>query len=229
MEFQRGPALATIEADAWLLPLISKIDHKKRLRPLFFLHGTYHPDAVPQRGATLSSLHSRRHKAFLSEQVSWPKFWSATTDPQTDPGNSQKIGCAVIHVSQRGYGAALIAGIQAAQGKFVIMGDGDDSYDFSQLDNFSWLLRQRRRPGDGQPVQGWHRTGRDATPCIATWATPVLSWLGRTFFRVNVGDFHCGLRGFSRDAILRLGLVSPGHGVRHRDGGQSGACRIFDP
>lgn len=118
-------------------------------------------------------------------------------------------GARVIHTSERGYGAALIAGIQAAQGKFVIMGDGDDSYEFSQLDDFMETLR-----GDADLVMGNRFKGGIAPgampPLHRYLGNPVLSWLGRTFFRAKIGDFHCGLRGFSRDAIVRLGLVSPG-------------------
>jgi hypothetical protein len=109
----------------------------------------------------------------------------------------------------RGYGAALITGIQAASGRFVIMGDGDDSYDFSQLEGFVAELRKGADLVMGNRFKGGIAPG--AMPPLHRYlGNPMLSWLGRTFFRVNVGDFHCGLRGFSRDAMLRLGLVSPG-------------------
>jgi glycosyltransferase involved in cell wall biosynthesis len=74
--------------------------------------------------------------------VSLPRFWSATTAPQTARRNLPAVlGARVVHARERGYGAALITGIQAASGRFVIMGDGDDSYDFSQLEEFVAELR----------------------------------------------------------------------------------------
>jgi hypothetical protein len=89
------------------------------------------------------------------------------------------------------------------------MGDGDDSYDFSQLDEFVAELRKGADLVMGNRFKGGIAPG--AMPPLHRYlGNPILSWLGRTFFRVNVGDFHCGLRGFSRDAMLRLGLVSPG-------------------
>jgi hypothetical protein len=122
---------------------------------------------------------------------------------------ARSLGARVVHAPERGYGAALLTGIQAASGRFVIMGDGDDSYDFSQLDAFVAELREGADLVMGNRFKGGIAPG--AMPPLHRYlGNPVLSWLGRTFFRVDVGDFHCGLRGFSRDAILRLGLVSPG-------------------
>lgn len=122
---------------------------------------------------------------------------------------ARSLGARVVDARERGYGAALITGIQAASGRFVIMGDGDDSYDFSQLEGFVDKLRQGADLVMGNRFKGGIAPG--AMPPLHRYlGNPILSWLGRTFFRVNVGDFHCGLRGFSRDAMLRLGLVSPG-------------------
>jgi hypothetical protein len=122
---------------------------------------------------------------------------------------ARSLGARVVDARERGYGAALITGIQAASGRFVIMGDGDDSYDFSQLEGFVDKLRQGADLVMGNRFKGGIAPG--AMPPLHRYlGNPILSWLGRSFFRVNVGDFHCGLRGFSRDAMLRLGLVSPG-------------------
>ena len=119
------------------------------------------------------------------------------------------LGARIVHAQERGYGAALITGIHAAQGRFVIMGDGDDSYDFSQLDGFVAALRGGADLVMGNRFKGGIAPG--AMPPLHRYlGNPVLSWVGRTFFRVKVGDFHCGLRGFSREAIAKLGLVSPG-------------------
>jgi glycosyltransferase involved in cell wall biosynthesis len=118
-------------------------------------------------------------------------------------------GARIIHVPQRGYGAALIAGITQARGRYVVMGDADDSYDFSDLSGFLGKLRAGFDLVMGNRFQGGIAPG--AMPPLHRYlGNPVLSWLGRTFFQVGIGDFHCGLRGFSREAIMRLGLVSPG-------------------
>lgn len=119
------------------------------------------------------------------------------------------LGARVTQAEQRGYGAALIAGIDAARGRFVIMGDADDSYDFSRLAPFVAELRQGADLVMGNRFKGGIAHG--AMPMLHRHlGNPLLSWLGRIFFRTPIGDFHCGLRGFSRDAIQRLGLVSPG-------------------
>ena len=118
-------------------------------------------------------------------------------------------GARVVEVPQRGYGAALMAGISAAQGRYVIMGDADESYDFSQLDAFVAKLRAGADLVMGNRFRGGIAIG--AMPALHKYlGNPVLSFVGRLFFRVPIGDFHCGLRGFSRDAIRGLGLVTPG-------------------
>ena len=118
-------------------------------------------------------------------------------------------GARVVHASQRGYGAALMNGIAHARGSYVVMGDADDSYDFSQLDAYLAALRGGAELVMGNRFQGGIAPG--AMPFLHRYlGNPVLSFIGRLFFRVPIGDFHCGLRGFSRDAVLRLGLVTPG-------------------
>lgn len=115
----------------------------------------------------------------------------------------------VVHVAQRGYGAALIAGISNARGRYVVMGDSDDSYDFSQLSGFLLDLRAGADLVMGNRFRGGISPG--AMPFLHRYlGNPVLSFIGRLFFRARIGDFHCGLRGFSRNAILGLGLVAPG-------------------
>jgi glycosyltransferase involved in cell wall biosynthesis len=122
---------------------------------------------------------------------------------------AERLGAVVVPVPQRGYGAALIAGIAAARGRYVIMGDSDDSYDFSRLDGFVARLR-----GGADLVMGNRFKGgiaKGAMPPLHRYlGNPVLSTIGRVLYRTPVGDFHCGLRGFSRSAIMRLGLTSPG-------------------
>jgi glycosyltransferase involved in cell wall biosynthesis len=124
-------------------------------------------------------------------------------------GIAEEAGARVVHVTQRGYGNALIAGIQAAQGNYVIMGDADDSYDFSNLDEFVRALRNGADLVMGNRFQGGIEPG--AMPPLHRYlGNPVLSKIGRLFFRSKIGDFHCGLRGFRRDRILALNLHSGG-------------------
>jgi len=122
---------------------------------------------------------------------------------------ARAAGARVIDVPLRGYGAALMAGVRAARGQFVIMGDADQSYDFSALAPFLARLREGADLVMGNRFQGGIQAG--AMPALHRYlGNPVLSFIGRLFFRVPIGDFHCGLRGFSRDAIRNLGLVTPG-------------------
>ena len=126
---------------------------------------------------------------------------------------SQKIatdnGAKVVDVKERGYGAALIAGIKAADGKYVIMGDSDESYDFENLQPFIDELRK-----DNHLVMGNRFAGGvepKAMPFLNKYlGNPVLSFFGRLFFKTPIGDFHCGLRGFNRERMLDIELKSPG-------------------
>lgn len=118
-------------------------------------------------------------------------------------------GARVVHVPERGYGSALIHGIRAARGQYVIMGDSDDSYDFSALEPFVEKLRQGFQLVMGNRFLGGIKPG--AMPPLHRYlGNPVLTTVGRIFFRSPCGDFHCGLRGFDRDAILKLDLQASG-------------------
>jgi len=122
---------------------------------------------------------------------------------------AQRDGARVIAVAERGYGAALRAGVAAARGRFVVMGDADDSYDFAGLDPFIAKLRAGYDLVMGNRFAGGIAPG--AMPFLHRYlGNPVLSFIGRVFFRAKIGDFHCGLRGFRRDAILGLDLRTSG-------------------
>lgn len=122
---------------------------------------------------------------------------------------ARQAGARVVEVPARGYGAALIAGIGAARGRYVIMGDSDDSYDFSALQGFVDALRAGNHLVMGNRFAGGIRPG--AMPPLHRYlGNPVLSFIGRVFFRSPVRDFHCGLRGFDRQAMLALDLQSTG-------------------
>jgi glycosyltransferase involved in cell wall biosynthesis len=118
-------------------------------------------------------------------------------------------GARVWPVAERGYGSALLAGIRAARGRYVIMGDSDDSYDFSRLEPFVEKLRAGFQLVMGNRFAGGILPG--AMPPLHRYlGNPVLTAIGRLFFRSSCKDFHCGLRGFDREAILRLDLQAPG-------------------
>lgn len=122
---------------------------------------------------------------------------------------AKRSGARVVDVPVKGYGAALGAGIANAKGRFVIMGDSDDSYDFSSLDPFVEELRDGADLVMGNRFQGGIE--KNAMPPLHRYlGNPVLSTVGQVFYRTPIGDFHCGLRGFSRDAILGLHLNTPG-------------------
>jgi glycosyltransferase involved in cell wall biosynthesis len=118
-------------------------------------------------------------------------------------------GARVVPVDRKGYGSALLGGINAACGRFVIMADADDSYDFAQLDAFVDGLRAGNTMVIGHRFRGGIRRG--AMPFLHRYlGNPVLSFAGRLLFSSRIGDFHCGLRGVDRAAALQLGLHAPG-------------------
>ena len=122
---------------------------------------------------------------------------------------AKKNGARVVTVPLRGYGAALMGGIKAARGRYIIMGDADDSYSFNELAPFVAKLRDGYDLVIGNRFKGGIRPG--AMPPLNRYlGNPVLSGLGRLFFGSTVGDFHCGLRGFSKSAIDRLDLQTTG-------------------
>lgn len=119
------------------------------------------------------------------------------------------FGARVVPVDRRGYGSALQAGIAAAHGEFVLMGDADDTYDFSQLNEFLAKLREGYDLVMGNRFRGAILPG--AMPALHRYlGNPVLTGLGRLFFKCPVGDFHCGLRAFRKDAIEELELRTLG-------------------
>lgn len=122
---------------------------------------------------------------------------------------AESLGAKVVHVKDKGYGAALLGGIRAAQGKYIIMGDSDDSYDFSNLMPFLNKLREGNDLVLGNRFRGGIEKG--AMPFLHRYlGNPVLSNMGKVFFGSPCGDFHCGLRGFSKKSIERLNLVTLG-------------------
>lgn len=122
---------------------------------------------------------------------------------------AQVMGARVVDVTERGYGAALRAGIEAARGTYVIMGDADDSYNFANLGPFLNKLRSGYDLVMGNRFAGGIEPG--AMPPLHKYlGNPVLTGIGRLLFRSPCRDFHCGLRGFSKKAALKMDLRTPG-------------------
>jgi len=122
---------------------------------------------------------------------------------------ARDLGARVISVDTRGYGAALQGAIAAARGRFIIMGDSDDSYDFTQLGGFVSKLHEGYDLVMGNRFRGGILPG--AMPPLHRYlGNPVLSWIGRLFFKCPVGDFHCGLRAFRKDTVEKLALQTQG-------------------
>ncbi len=128
------------------------------------------------------------------------------------PAIAKNNGVRTVHVDRKGYGSALLEGIAAAKGKYIIMGDADDSYDFSNIYPFVQKLREgfdlvmgcRLPRGGGEIMPG-------AMPLKHRYlGNPALSFIGRLFFKSKITDFHCGLRGFRKDAFLQMELHTTG-------------------
>lgn len=119
------------------------------------------------------------------------------------------LGARVINVSRKGYGAALYAGAIESNGLYIVMGDSDDSYDFSNLNPFLDELRNGKDLVMGNRFKGGIERG--AMPLKNRYlGNPALSFLGRLMFKIPVRDFHCGLRGFSKSAFLKMDLRTTG-------------------
>jgi hypothetical protein len=122
---------------------------------------------------------------------------------------ARTLGVRVIDVAERGYGCAIAAGVLAARGRYIIMGDSDYSYDFSQSPAILDLLRRGDDLVMGNRFKGGIEPG--AMPLLHRYlGNPLLSFIGRTVFRVPVGDLYCGLRGFTREAFLRMDTRAAG-------------------
>jgi glycosyltransferase involved in cell wall biosynthesis len=125
---------------------------------------------------------------------------------------AEKLGARVVIIKEKGYGSALIGGSRAAHGRWILMGDADDSYDFTEADRFVKKFQEgfelvmgcRLPVGRGTILPG-------AMPWKNRWlGNPVLSFIGRLFFKCPAHDFHCGLRGYSKDAFEKMDLQTTG-------------------
>lgn len=155
----------------------------------------------------------KKAKAFLEENQIDGEILIADNG-STD--GSQEIaadaGARVLHVETKGYGSALIHGCIGARGKYVIMGDSDDSYDFYNLMPF---LEKLRVSGGGYDLVMGNRFAGGIEDGAMPWlhryiGNPILSFVGRLFFKSQIKDFHCGLRGYNRESIMQLHLKTTG-------------------
>lgn len=132
---------------------------------------------------------------------------NGSTDGSQDIARS--CGARVVDIPRKGYGSALMGAIQAAKGKYVIMGDSDDSYDFSNLNAYVEKLRSGYDLVMGNRFKGGIAKG--AMPFLHYYlGNPVLSFIGKLFFGGGINDFHCGLRGFRQDIVTLLNLQTTG-------------------
>jgi glycosyltransferase involved in cell wall biosynthesis len=122
---------------------------------------------------------------------------------------ARRLGARVIHERRKGYGAALLRGIAEARGEIIIMADADDSYDWTAVAPFVRKIREGYDLVMGNRFQGGIMTG--AMPKLHRYlGNPVLSWIARVAFRTDIGDFHCGMRAFTRDAFRTMQLRTTG-------------------
>ncbi|MGO9273150.1 MAG: glycosyltransferase family 2 protein, partial [Terriglobia bacterium] len=122
---------------------------------------------------------------------------------------AKRLGARVVNVEGKGYGNALLGGIKAARGKYVIMGDSDASYDFAHIPHLLEKLRQGYQLVVGNRFRGG--IASHAMPPLHRYlGNPALTWIGRVFFGSQTGDIYCGLRGFDRDAVLQMDMRTTG-------------------
>ena len=159
-----------------------------------------------------------RHHARARHHRRGRRSWT-TARPTAASIVAREHGARVVHQPLKGYGNALRKGFAEARGRFVLMGDCDDSYDFRELPRFVERLRGGADVVMGNRLKGEIKPG--AMPWLHRWVgNPGLTWFLNLLFQTGVGDTHCGMRGMRKDAIERMHLQDAGHGAGQRDGHQ---------
>ena len=161
---------------------------------------------------TLSVCIRKAQSAFANSGTTGEVIVADNGSDDGGPEIARELGARVVEVAARGYGHALMAGIETARGRFVIMGDADDSYDFSEIPKFLEALRDGAELVQGCRLpSGGGRVLAGAMPFLHRWfGNPLLSKLARGMFGVPVRDAYCGMRGFTRELYDRLDLRCTG-------------------
>ena len=158
---------------------------------------------------TLAVCINKAKKSLLKENIEGEIIIADNGSSDGSHEIAYELGARVIDVPQKGYGSALRGGIEAAEGEYIIMGDADDSYDFSSISGYIEKLDEGYDLVMGNRFKGGVKKG--AMPFLHKYlGNPVLSFIGRLFFKIPVGDFHCGLRAFRRDAYKKMELQTTG-------------------
>ena len=162
--------------------------------------------------ATLGRCIDRALAAFAECGVAGEVVVADNGSTDGSPAIAAARGARVVAVAERGYGSALLGGIAAARGRYVLMGDADDSYDFGELPRFLAELRAGCDLVQGCRLpRGGGRVLAGAMPVLHRWwGNPMFSWLARTWFRAPIDDVHCGLRAFRRELVAELDLRCTG-------------------
>ncbi len=156
---------------------------------------------------TLATCIEKARRSFLEHKIAGEIIVADNGSTDGSQAIAAGHGAHVVAVEAKGYGNALMGGIQAAQGRFIVMGDADDSYDFLEVPKFVEKLREgyalvqgcRLPSGGGTVMPG-------AMPFLHRWwGNPMFSMMARRMFRVPVHDVYCGMRGFRKDLYARLG------------------------
>src|SRR2546423_2555937 len=158
---------------------------------------------------TLESCIRKAQRSLNDHAISGEIIIADNGSTDGSPNIARALGARVVSINAKGYGNALTAGIQAARGRYVIMGDADDSYDFSNVFPFLEKLRTGYDLVLGNRFRGGIKPGA-MPPLHRYFGNPLLTAIGRLFFHGEVGDFYCGLRGFDRVAIVGLDLRTTG-------------------
>jgi len=158
---------------------------------------------------TLATCIQKAQRSLAENNVAGEIIVADNGSTDGSPELAERLGARVVNVQAKGYGNALMGGIAAARGRYVIMGDADDSYDFSALGPFIAKLREGHDLVMGNRFRGGIKPGA-MSPLHRYFGNPVLTTIGRLFFRSPCGDFHCGLRGFSKSAVMNLDLQTTG-------------------